>query len=89
MHTPGHDPSAVADHSKRPDRIIDLCSMVGDHSAHDLIEPILRETEEHLDWLETQLSLIVAITLANYLTEQMGEGEEEDQARTSNSRRRW
>ena len=59
-------------------QIIDLCSKVGDHGTRDLIEPILRESEVHVDWLETQLSLIKDIGLPNYLTEQMGEDEEED-----------
>ena len=57
---------------------IDLCNKLGDHGTRDLLEPILRESEEHVDWLETQLELITAIGLPNYLTEQMGEEEEED-----------
>jgi bacterioferritin len=57
---------------------IALCSKLGDNGTRDLLEPILRESEEHVDWLETQLSLIKDIGLENYLTEQMGEGDEED-----------
>jgi bacterioferritin len=53
-----------------------LCNQVGDHGTRDLLEPILRESEEHVDWLETQLSLINDIGVQNYLTEQMGEEEE-------------
>jgi bacterioferritin (cytochrome b1) len=30
-----------------------------------LIEPILRESKEHVDWLETQLSLLKDIGLPN------------------------
>ncbi len=56
---------------------IELCSKLGDHGTRDLLEPILRESEEHVDWLETQLSLINDLGLQNYLSEQMGEGEEE------------
>ncbi len=63
---------------QRYNQIIDLCSKVGDHGTRDLVEPILRESEEHVDWLETQLGLIKDIGLANYLTEQMGEDGEED-----------
>ena len=63
---------------QRYNETIALCNKVGDHGTRDLIEPILRESEEHVDWLETQLSLIKDIGLANYLTEQMGEDEEED-----------
>ena len=39
-------------------KTIALCNQVGDHGTRDLIEPILRESEEHVDWLETQLGLI-------------------------------
>ncbi len=56
---------------------IALCSQLGDHGTRDLLEPILRESEEHVDWLETQLGLIETITLENYLTEQMGSDEED------------
>ena len=54
---------------------IELCSRLNDHGTRELIEPILTESEEHVDWLETQLGLIDSVGLQNYLTEQMGEGE--------------
>jgi bacterioferritin len=41
------------------------------------MERILEESEEHVDWLETQLGLIKEVGLQNYLQEQIGEGEEE------------
>ena len=56
---------------------IELCTRVGDHGTRDLLEPILRESEEHVDWLETQLNLIENVGVQNYLTEQMGEDEED------------
>ena len=56
---------------------IDLCAKLNDHGTRDLLEPILMESEEHVDWLETQLGLIEAVGIQNYLTEQMGEAEEE------------
>jgi len=57
--------------------LIDLCSQLKDNGTRDLVEPILRESEEHVDWLETQLHLIEAVGMQNYLLSQMGEGEEE------------
>ena len=45
----------------------------GDHTTRNLLESILKEEEEHIDWLETQLSLIEDISYENYLSEQMGE----------------
>ena len=51
---------------------IELCMKVQDNGSRELVAPILVESEEHVDWLETQLSLIAAVGLQNYLTEQMG-----------------
>ena len=56
---------------------IALCTKVGDNGTRDLLEPILRESEEHVDWLETQLDLIKSVGLQNYLTEQIGSHDEE------------
>ena len=56
---------------------IDLCMKVKDNGTREILGPILTESEEHVDWLETQLGLIKAVGLENYLTEQMGTEEEE------------
>ena len=55
---------------------IELFAKLKDNGSRELVEPILVESEEHVDWLETQLSLIDAVGLQNYLTEQMGESKE-------------
>src|SRR6187399_985706 len=36
---------------------VDLCSKVKDNGTRELLATILIESEEHVDWLETQLSL--------------------------------
>lgn len=54
---------------------IELCTKLQDNGTRELLAPILVESEEHVDWLETQLGLIDAVGLQNYLTEQMGGGE--------------
>src|ERR1700722_2206207 len=51
---------------------IELCTQLKDNGSRELVEPILTESEEHVDWLETQLQLIEAVGLQNYLTEQIG-----------------
>src|SRR5262249_39955795 len=56
---------------------IELCSRVKDHGTREVLEPILAESEEHVDWLEQQLHLIATVGLQNYLTEQMGSGDKE------------
>jgi len=45
---------------------IAYCESVGDYVSRDLLAGILDSEEEHIDWLETQLSLIERIGLENY-----------------------
>jgi len=52
-----------------------LCLQVNDAGSRDMLETILVESEEHVDWLETQLGLIEQVGLQNYLQSQMGEEE--------------
>lgn len=47
---------------------------VQDAGSRDMMEKILVESEEHVDWLEEQLDLIKDIGIQNYLQSQMGEG---------------
>lgn len=54
---------------------IELCSKVKDNATRDLLDGILVESEEHVDWLETQLGLIDSVGLQNYLQEKMGDDE--------------
>jgi bacterioferritin len=53
--------------------LIDLCVKLKDNGTRELAAPILVESEEHVDWLETQLGLIAKVGVENYLTEQIGE----------------
>jgi bacterioferritin len=61
---------------KQYNAMVDLCLQHKDNGSRELIEPILTESEEHVDWLETQLHLIETVGLQNYLTEQMGPAKE-------------
>ncbi|MEE9139921.1 MAG: bacterioferritin [Alphaproteobacteria bacterium] len=47
------------------------CEKVKDYVSRDLLQDILDEEEEHVDWLETQLDLISKIGLDNYMQSQM------------------
>lgn len=50
---------------------IKLAAELGDNVTKVLLEGILKDEEEHIDWLEAQLDQIKQMGLENYLTEQM------------------
>ena len=51
---------------------IKLAVEVGDNGTRELLEAILKDEEDHSDWLEAQLDQIRQMGIQNYLVEQIG-----------------
>ena len=51
--------------------LVNLSIQLKDNGTHALALVILTESEEHVDWLETQLNLIQTVSLERYLAENM------------------
>ncbi len=57
----------------RLNRGIELARAQGDNGTRALLEEILKDEEEHIDWLEAQLGIIREIGAENYLAQQIDE----------------
>lgn len=52
---------------------IELCRELGDNNSRHLLEEILHEEEDHVDWLEAQMSLVEQVGVQNYLAQQIND----------------
>ena len=52
-----------------------VCEKNFDFVTREVFQKILDDTEEHIDWIETQISLIDKTSLKNYLQDQIGSNE--------------
>lgn len=63
--------SAVAAYNEGVQR----CQKAGDHASAELLRELLRDEEEHVDFLEAQLGIIKEVGLENYLPSMTEDGE--------------
>ena len=56
---------------------ISVCEKNSDFVTREIFQKILDDTEEHIDWIETQISIIEKTGLKNYLQDQIGSNEVE------------
>lgn len=65
------DLKLVGEHLQQLRGAIALCETAQDFVSRDLLEALLEDEEEYVDWLETQREQLVALGLANYLQSQI------------------
>ena len=66
-----NDQDAEVGAVKAYNEAIALAVAVSDNGSREMLEKILKDEEEHLDWLEAQLEQISQIGLKGYLMEQI------------------
>ena len=54
-------------------KAIALCIQENEGGSRDVMEKLLVDSEEHVDWLESQLDLIEKVGIENYLITQVGD----------------
>ncbi len=52
-----------------------ICVAANDNGTRELFEGMVKDEEQHEDWLEAQLGMIEEVGLQNYLAQQMGGAE--------------
>jgi bacterioferritin len=47
------------------------CTKVADFTTRHMLEDMVKDVDEHIDWIETQLETLKQVGLENYLSEQI------------------
>jgi bacterioferritin len=69
------DMALELDAVERLNKGIEACRAAGDNGSRMLLEEILESEEEHIDWIEAQMTLIEQVGEQNYLAQQIREQE--------------
>lgn len=69
------DHALEVDAIKRLNEGIEACRTADDNNSRHLLEEILEDEEEHIDWIESQLSLLEQVGVQNYLAQQIHESD--------------
>jgi len=65
------DHAAEADAIKKYNESIRVAAEAGDNGTKELLESILKDEEDHIDWIEAQFDQIEQVGIQNYLGEKM------------------
>jgi bacterioferritin len=69
------DLALEVDAVERLNKGIETCREAEDNNSRHLLEEILEDEEEHIDWIEAQTALIEQVGVQNYLAQQIREDE--------------
>ena len=67
-----NDHAAEVDAIKAYNDGIKLATELGDNGTRELLDNVLKDEENHIDWIEAQLDQIKQMGIQNYLVEQLG-----------------
>ena len=70
------DHALEMDAVKRLNDGIETCRVADDNNSRHLLEEILEDEEEHIDWIEAQMALIEQVGAQNYLAQQIHKDDE-------------
>ena len=70
-----NDLSGELDAIRQYNAAVAVCVQAGDNGSRELFESLVKDEEEHADFLEAELHKIAEIGLDNYLAQQMHNGE--------------
>jgi len=74
-----NDVALEYDAVKRLNEGIKVCVELGDNGSRDLLQHILEDEEEHVDYIEAQQHAIRQVGIQNYLAQQLVKAENEDE----------